>query len=110
MPALVQLYIRSCAMGFALAAVFVGLLFWSDVGGLWHLVSTSDVGIIAAVMLFMGNGIIFAGANFAMTILRMEEREPPRSGGRRAPHMVAVPVPVRVDRDPRTVSRRPRDW
>ena len=97
MPELGKLYIRNVAFGFLLSAVFVGLLYWLNIGNLWHLVSTSPVGWIAALMLFMFNGIIFAGAQFAVTILRMEEKEPPR-GGPRAPDPVRalVPVPVRV--------------
>ncbi len=101
MPQLIQLYIRNVLFGFVLSAVFVGLLFWLNIGNLWGLVSGSPVGWIAALMLFVFNGIIFAGAQFAFTILRMEEKEPPR-GGPRAPERAAyapvpapVPVPVR---------------
>jgi len=93
MPRLVRLYIQNCLFGFALSGVFVGLLFWANVGNLWHLVSTSPVGWIAALMLFVFNGIIFAGAQFAFTILRMEERDDP-SGGQKAPVTSLHPVPV----------------
>jgi hypothetical protein len=57
MPPLVRLYIRHCVIGFGLAAVFVGLLFAFDVARLWTLVSRSDIGLLAAFMLFMGNGL-----------------------------------------------------
>lgn len=98
MPKLVRLYIHNVAFGFGLSAVFVGLLFWFNVANLWHLVSTSPVGWIAAAMLFMFNGIIFAGAQFAFTILRMEEPEAP-SGGNRAPELLGelTPIPVKSD-------------
>ena len=39
MPELIKLYIRNVAIGFCLAAVFVAMLLWFDVQGLWHLVS-----------------------------------------------------------------------
>lgn len=97
MPDLIRLYIRNVAFGFGLSAVFVGLLFAFNVANLWHLVSTSPVGWIAAAMLFMFNGVVFAGAQFAFTVLRMEDPETPR-GGSRAPEPVRqlVPVPVRA--------------
>ncbi len=98
MPKLVRLYINNVAFGFVLSAIFVGLLFWFNVANLWHLVSTSPVGWIAAAMLFMFNGIIFAGAQFAFTILRMEEPETPK-GGPRAPEPIRelTPIPVKSD-------------
>lgn len=98
MPPLVRLYIRHCAIGFALSAVFVGLLFAFDVGRLWTLVSRSDMGLIAALMLFMGNGIVFAGVQFGITVMRMGEDDGPR-GGLRDP--VAIPVRIDVPKAPR---------
>lgn len=103
MPPLVRLYIRHCAIGFALSAVFVGLLFAFDVARLWTLVSHSDVGLMAAITLFMGNGIVFAGVQFGITVMRMGEDDEPR-GGRRDP--VAIPVPVRVRTHVPPVPRR----
>jgi hypothetical protein len=99
MPPLIRLYIRHCAIGFALSAVFVGLLFAFDVANLWTLVSRSDMGLMAAFMLFMGNGVVFAGVQFGITVMRMGEDEEPR-GGRRGPATItgAIPVPVRDDR------------
>jgi uncharacterized membrane protein len=90
MPPLIRLYIRHCAIGFLLSAVFVGLLFAFDVAKLWTLVSRSDMGVIAALMLFMGNGIVFAGVQFGITIMRMGERDDEPRGGLRDP--VAIPV------------------
>lgn len=73
MPELVRFYIRHTLIGFALAAVFVALLFWFDVAGLWRLVSNSDVGLLAAFLLFMFNGIVFSGAQFGIAIMRLAE-------------------------------------
>ena len=72
LPRLVRVYLRQVVIGFALSAVFVGLL----------------LGL---------NGLIFAGVQFGITIMRMavSEDKAPR-GGRRAPVAVAQPARVRV--------------
>ena len=93
MPALVRLYIRNVLTGFALSAAFVGALLWLNVANLWHLISTSPQGWIAALMLFVFNGAVFAGVQFAIVIMRMEDRGT-GGGGRKAP--VAIGIPVRV--------------
>ena len=94
MPELIKLYIRHVVIGFALSGVFVAALLWMNVANLWHLVSTSNIGGIAVAMLVIGHGIVFAGVQFAITIMRMGEDQGPR-GGRRAP--VATRIPVRVE-------------
>ena len=102
MPDLIRLYIRQCIAGFAIAGVFVGLLFAFNVANLWHLVSTSDVGLIAALMLWMANGIGFAGVQFGITIMRMGEPEEPPQPPRRGQTLpVAVPVRTDIPRVPR---------
>jgi hypothetical protein len=98
MPPLIRLYIRHCAIGFLLSGVFVGALFAFDVANLWTLVSRSDVGLMAAVMLFMGNGIVFAGVQFGISVMRMGDDDEEPRGGRREP--VAIPVLARVPRVP----------
>ena len=45
MPKLIRLYIINVAIGFALAAVFVAMLLWFNIGNLWHLVTHSDKGV-----------------------------------------------------------------
>ena len=100
MPPLVSLYIRHCLIGFGLSAVFVGALFAFNVANLWSLVSNSDVGWIAALMLFMGNGIVIAGVQFAITVMRMgEEDDSEPRGGVREP--VLIPVRTEVPAVPR---------
>lgn len=86
LPRLVRLYIRQVLIGFGLSGVFVGLLLGLDVAHLRTLMLATDGGAIAAFMLFFFNGLVFAGVQFAMTIMRMAEPEDkgPR-GGRRAP-------------------------
>ncbi|MCK8484884.1 hypothetical protein MUY21_12625 [Aliiroseovarius sp. S2029] len=93
MPRLVRLYIKQVLIGFGLSATFVALLLYTNVGNLWHLVSTSDIGWIAVLMLFMFNGIVFAGVQFAIVIMRMGQDDTPK-GGKREPIATTIPVPV----------------
>ncbi len=94
MPKLIRLYIRQVLFGFGLSAIFVAALLYTNVGNLWHLVSTSPMGWIAVFMLFWANGVVFAGVQFAITVMRMEERDDGPSGGKRAPVATNIPVPV----------------
>lgn len=94
MPELVRLYIKNVVMGFGLSAVFVSALLYTNVANLWHLVSTSNVGWIAVVMLVFFNGVVFAGVQFAISIMRMEAEDEGPKGGKRLP--VATDIPARV--------------
>jgi TRAP-type C4-dicarboxylate transport system permease small subunit len=97
MPDLVRLYIRSVAVGFAISAAFTAGLVWWDIAGLGHLILGSDIGWIAAAMMVVFNGIVFAAVEFAIRIMAMaEEDDGPRGGhGARVPVPVAVPVRAR---------------
>ena len=83
MPKLIRLYIQSIAIGFALSAVFLALMLWQDVAGLRHLILGSDMGWLAALMVIMFNGIVLSGAQFAIVIMGMAERDEGPKGGRR---------------------------
>lgn len=97
MPKLVSLYIRNVLFGFALSGVFVGALMYFNIANLWHLVSSSSMGWVAALMLFMFNGIVFAGVQFAIAIMRIDEDDEPR-GGKREPLVVDYqPIAIPVD-------------
>ena len=101
MPKLIKLYILNVAYGFALSVVFLGLLLWQDVAGLRSLIFGSDIGWVAAFMMIVMNGVVFAGVQFAIAVMRLAEdpQEPPR--GTRAPdtglirEVVAVSTPLR---------------
>jgi len=97
MPKLVKLYIIEAIIGFVLSAAFVAVLLWQNVANLGHLVAGSDMGWIAVVMLFIGNGVVFAGVQFSMTVMRMAERPDPPAGGRKDPIAVPALVPVPVE-------------
>ncbi|QIE47262.1 hypothetical protein G5B38_17980 [Pseudohalocynthiibacter aestuariivivens] len=110
MPKLIRLYITHVAIGFGIAAVFVGMLLWFNIANLWHLISTSDKGWLALLVLWFANGIVFAGVQFAIAVMRMkdDDDDEPR-GGRRQRVMRAQPqlIPVRVEagRDQRFVRK-----
>lgn len=94
MPKLIRLYIQSIAIGFALSTVFVAMLVWFDVGGLQSLVLGSGMGWVAAAMLTVSNGIIFAGAQFGIRVMMMAEDDDAPRGWRR--HRIGAAIPVRV--------------
>lgn len=85
MPELVHVYIRNVIAGFVLAILFTAALLALDVAHLRHLVLGSSVGWIAALMLVVFNTVVFAGVQFAITIMRMAEDDTPPRGGLRAP-------------------------
>lgn len=99
MPKLVRLYITQVAIGFGLAGVFVAMLLWFNVANLWHLVSHSDKGLLAVVILWFANGIVFAGVQFGIAVMRMkdDDDDEPRGGHRQ--HLMrheyaVIPIPV----------------
>lgn len=99
MPKLIRLYIVSIAMGFALAALFVALLLWFDVARLGSLVANSDIGAIAVVLLVVFHGIIFAGVQFGLGVMRAGRDNDTPGGGLGAfttGDAAPVPVPVRA--------------
>ncbi|WP_333848074.1 hypothetical protein [Phaeobacter italicus] len=109
MPKLVKLYIKNVALGFAIAGVFVALLLWFNVMNLWHLVSTSDSGILAVGILWFMNGIVFAGVQFGYAVMSLAGKDDePRGGMRITPDLQHDLVPVRVpaQRSNRQVRRR----
>jgi len=75
LPRLIRLYIVNCTCGFLLAAVFTGGLLLSNTAGLGHLVTTVDGGWLAAFILFMANGIVFAGVQTAIVVWAMRDHE-----------------------------------
>lgn len=100
MPMMVRVYIRSVLIGAALACCFVAALMILDVAHLRHLILNSSVGWLAVIMLIVFNTIVFAGVQFAITV--MGQAESPPSSGRRS-WIGRATVPVRV---PAATSRR----
>lgn len=83
MPKLIALYIRSVAIGFGLSLAFLGLLLWQDIAGLRHLILESDMGLVAAAMVFVFQGIIFAGVQFGIAVMSLADPDAPPTGGLR---------------------------
>ncbi|MDQ2093540.1 hypothetical protein [Rhodalgimonas zhirmunskyi] len=102
MPKLIRLYIVNVAIGFGIAAAFVGMLLYFNVANLWHLVTASDIGWLAVLVLWISNGIIFAGVQFGIAVMRLKDDDDddgPRGGLRerimppaREPVLLRVPV------------------
>lgn len=107
MPKLIRLYIASIAVGFALSVVFAALLLWFDIGGLNGLVLGSDAGWIAAVMLVLSNGILFAGAQFGIRVMMMADADDTPRGGHRHGRMIPIPVRAEARAKPGLPRRRP---
>ena len=95
MPKLIRLYIINVAIGFALALVFVMGVIWFDVGGLWHLVTQTEMGWLAFVMMVVFNGIVFAGVQFAYAIMSMAAPDDGSKGGKKQ-GITAELAPVHV--------------
>ncbi|MFV0358581.1 hypothetical protein [Tropicimonas sp.] len=83
MPELVRLYIRQVIIGYVLSAIFVTLLLGLDVANLWHLVTHTRGGWIAVLMLWVFNGIVFAGVQFGISIMRMTSHDEDAGRGKR---------------------------
>lgn len=104
MPRLIRLYIQQVLLGFALSAVFVAALMVFNIANLRHLVGASDVGLMAVIVLWVLNGIVFAGVQFGISIMRMagDDRD---GGGRRdaTPELVPSSVPAEATKGPRSL-------
>ncbi len=98
MPKLIRLYITNVAIGFGLAAIFVAMLLWFNIANLGYLVTHSDKGWLAIVILWVANGIVFAGVQFAIAVMRMkdDDDDEPR-GGHRQRRLPPQPVPLRIE-------------
>ena len=94
MPKLIRLYIINCAIGFGIAAAFVAGLLARDVAHLRHLVFGSPMGWLAGLMLVLSNGVVFAGVQFAIAVMRMAEPEDGPRTGTKAPMMRHQPVRI----------------
>ena len=73
MPVIIRFYITHCIIGFAVSALFIGTLMYFNVANLWHLISTSDIGLMALIVFWVLNGIVFAGVQNGVAIMLMAE-------------------------------------
>jgi hypothetical protein len=91
MPKIFKFYFLHCAIGFAVSAIFVGALLYFNIANLWHLISTSDIGMMALFVFWVLNGIVFAGVQTAVAVMLMAEKDDDDDGPQGG-----TPVPVRV--------------
>jgi TRAP-type C4-dicarboxylate transport system permease small subunit len=83
MPKLIRLYIVNVAIGFALALAFVSALVFFDVANLRHLVTGTEMGWLAFVMMVMFNGIVFASVQFAYAVMSLAAPDDGPKGGKK---------------------------
>ncbi|TVS05439.1 MAG: hypothetical protein EA407_02320 [Rhodobacteraceae bacterium] len=97
MPKLIKVYIQQVAIGFALSAVFTVILIWFDVAGLQRLLLNSPDGWLGTFLIFFFNGLVFAGVQFAIRIMRMgHEDDDDDDDDRGMPVRAHDPTPVRI--------------
>ena len=65
MPDHIRFILWHAFIGFVISVAFTVLILALNVGNLWHLVTHTSGGMVAVAMLFMFNGIVFAGVQFA---------------------------------------------
>ncbi|SMX42409.1 hypothetical protein [Maliponia aquimaris] len=92
MPRLVRLFVIQSLIGAGVATVFVALLLALDVANLWYLVTHTRGGVLAAIVLWVHFAAVFAGVQFAISVMRLADVEGDREGPRGGP-----PEPVRVE-------------
>ncbi len=97
-PNLMRLYLRHCAVGFGLSAVFVALILWRDVAGLGSLIAGSDIGWLAVFLLWFFNGTIFGSVQFAIVIMSQADDDDDDDDFRGPLIPIAVPHEGRSDR------------
>ena len=100
MPKLIKLYITQVAIGFGIAGVFVALLLWFNIANLWHLVSHTSDGLLAVLILWVANGVVFAGVQFAIAVMRMKDDDDDDHHGGLRQHVMRQDfsaIPIRAD-------------
>ena len=108
MPKLIKLYITNVAIGFGIAAGFVAMLLYFNIANLWYLVTHSDVGWLAVLLLWFSNGIVFSGVQFAIAVMKLKASDDDGpSGGLKenTPPAGMEPTLVRVASPKRNGSR-----
>ena len=96
-PNLMHLYLRHCAIGFALSAVFVATILWRDVAGLGSLIMGSDIGYLAVFLLWFFNGTIFGSVQFAIMLMLDAEDDRDDDDDHRG-QLIPVRVPAETGR------------
>jgi hypothetical protein len=73
MPYLIRLYIRQCLLGLAIGIGFSAALAAFNVANIGYLVTHVEGGWLGFTLLAVFNGLVFAGVQFGITIMRMAD-------------------------------------
>lgn len=92
MPIIVRFYIKHCIIGFTISAAFIAALLWFNVANLWHLISHSDIGLMALVVFWVLNGIVFAGVQTGVAVMLMTENDQDEDGPKGGTPEALVPL------------------
>lgn len=98
MPDHIKLILRHAAYGGVIAVAFVAALLWFNVANLWHLVTHTSEGPLALVVMTILFWITFGSVQIGIRIMMMGDDED-KGGGKRMPEPLAIPIPVRVERE-----------
>ncbi|MEJ6389640.1 hypothetical protein [Gymnodinialimonas ulvae] len=102
MPSHIRFLLRHAAFGAVIAAAFVGLVLWANIGNLWHLVTHTPQGFFAVGIFWVLCTITFGSVQMGIRIMMLAEKEEDDGGGgTRSPQAVFEPdtIPVRVHPD-----------
>lgn len=69
MPDLIKLLLRNATLGFLIAAIFVAMLLWTDMGGIGTLVANSDMALVAVFMLICFHGLTFGSIQMGIAVM-----------------------------------------
>ncbi|MCF6445147.1 hypothetical protein [Nereida sp. MMG025] len=90
----VTIYLIQNVIGFAISAVFVAILLYTDTLGLWSMIQRSGDGWLAVFILWFFNGALFGAVQFGVHVMLMAGTEREDKGGRGGgtPELARVPV------------------
>lgn len=71
MPDIIRLFVRNGVIGFLVAGVFVALLIFLNVNGLRDTLAVEERQGLAVVVLWLGNGSVFAALQIAWAVLTL---------------------------------------
>ena len=102
MPKLIKLYIQQVIIGFGLSAAFTAILVYFDIANLQRLLLGSSDGLLGLFLIFFFNGLVFAGVQFAIRIMRMGYEDDDDRG---MPIRTGELIPIRISTRDRSGMR-----
>lgn len=73
MPEPILFVLKHSMIGFAVAAVFVGLLVYLDVNGLYTMLAKEEMWLVAVLVLWFGIGSVFGALQVAYAVMDQAE-------------------------------------